>query len=205
MKRMKLRRATTAKDLYRIHKEAIVLERLSHSPRVLNIYGHCGTTILIEPMAHELYSKIISGKGLDSQERLDKLDNVYPNNNLTASEKLQITLSMAESLADLHGFSDGPIIHADVNPEQWLIAPDGTIKLNDFNNAHEMRWNEEKQELCEKSGNYWDIFRSPEENTYDLPQDESVDAYALGSSVYAMVRFSSGISACSPYDLEILQ
>jgi serine/threonine protein kinase len=135
MKRMLASRSVGAKVISRIHKEAIILERLSSSPRILDIYSYCGGSVFVEQMASDLHTKIVYGNGVDSQERLDTLDNVYPQNNLTASEKLQISLEMAKSLADIHGFEGGPIVHADTHIEQWLIAPDGNIKLNDFNNG----------------------------------------------------------------------
>lgn len=183
---MKRHRTATAKDQYRVHKEAIVLERMSHSPRILDIYGHCGTSILLEPMASELVTKLVPGTGLASQANLNKLSDVRPRNQLTASEKLHIALSMVESLADLHGFSDGPIIHADANPEQWLITSDGTIKLNDFNNAVEMRWNITGQKFCERKGAFRDAGRSPEE-CHGTSQNESVDVYAIGNFIYSLV------------------
>ena len=143
-----------AKDLYKIHKEANVLERLSPSPRILDIYGACGTTVLVEAMASDLHTKIIRGTGFASQKKLDELDDVHPLNDFTPSEKLQISLDMAESLADLHGYEGGPIIHADTHIEQWLIAPDGSIQLNDFNNAREPLWNAQKREYCEARSSY---------------------------------------------------
>lgn len=191
LKRLVFGKHITAEHIYKVHKDAIVLEGFSHSPQVLDIYAHCGTSVLIEPMATELYYRIVPGDGLDSQERLDKLDNVYPNNNLTASEKLQIALTMAESIADLHGFAVGPITHADVHPEQWLIAPDGSIKLNDFNQAHEVQWNQEEERQCERTAFYGDTYKSPEEFAGTL-QNESVDTYALGNNIYALVRIPVG-------------
>lgn len=187
LKRMLLRRSVAAKDIYKIHKEAIVLERLSHSPQVLDIYSYCGTSVVVEAMVSELQDSMVPGDGFASQKKLDKLDNVYPRNNFTASEKLQITLSMATSLADLHGFSYGPITHADVHPEQWLIAADGSIKLNDFNNAHEVQWNARKQMECERDARYGNTCRSPEEFA-GTAQNESVDIFALGSIIYSLVR-----------------
>lgn len=41
-----------------------------------------------------------------------------PMNNLTTSEKLDIALVMAESMADIHGFEGGAIAHGDVHPDQ---------------------------------------------------------------------------------------
>lgn len=186
MKRMLGDRSLDAKDISKIHKEAIILERLSPSPRILDIYAYCGGSVFVEPMAGDLDVKIVNGKGVDSQKRLDTLDNVYPQNNLTVSEKLQISLDMAESLADLHGFEGGPIVHADTHIEQWLIAPDGSIKLNDFNNARVPLWSEEKMNYCDTRATYGGTYRSPEEFSGGL-QDESKDTFAFGNNIYTLV------------------
>jgi serine/threonine protein kinase len=146
----------TAKDMYKIHNEAMVMERLSHSPRVLDIYGFCGTSVHVEAMAGDLWKNIITGVGVAFQKDLDKITDTehLSQNDLTPSEKLQISLDMAESLADLHGFEGGPITHADTHIEQWLLAPDGSVKLNDFNNAHEPSWDASKGAYCESKGWY---------------------------------------------------
>ena len=145
------------KDLTKIHREAIVLERLSHSPRILDIYAHCGTSILVEAMAGDIWDKIVPGNGDTTQEELDKLDDVYPLNNFTASEKLQISLEMALSLADLHNFEGGVIHHGDTHLEQWLLAPDKSLKLNDFNNALIPTFDVEKGDYCTQRGSYYGV------------------------------------------------
>ena len=55
---------------------------------------------------------------------------------------------MAESIADLHGFVDGVIVHDDVQLCQWLQTMDGTLKLGDFNRAEVMEYNDQKKEYC---------------------------------------------------------
>ena len=117
-----------------------------------------------------------------------RLKNTF--NNLTSTKKLDFAIFMAKSLADLHGFKGGPIIHADTHIEQWLIAPDGSTKLNDFNNAKTARWHQENQEYCTSSGSYGGTYRSPEEFAGN-PQDEGVDTYALSSNIYTMVSTSA--------------
>jgi hypothetical protein len=54
---------------------------------------------------------------------------VHPMNNLTAVEKLDMALVMAESLADIHGYKGGVIAHGDVHPDQWLRSSTGQVKL----------------------------------------------------------------------------
>ena len=68
------------------------------------------------------------------QTELDKLqvDDVRPMNNLTNHQKLDIAIAMAESIAEIHGYEGGVIIHGDIHPYQWLSNKKGEIKLNDF-------------------------------------------------------------------------
>lgn len=173
-------------DVASIHKEAIILERLTSSTHVLGIYGHCGTTVMVEAMASDIHTKIIPG-GVASQAALETQDNVYPNNTFTASEKLQISLYMAESLVDLHEFIEGGhVVHADTHIEQWLLAPDETLRLNDFNNAKIMQWNRKKEQFCLSHSTYGGVWRAPEE--YDgRSQDETKDTFAFGNGMYTLL------------------
>jgi hypothetical protein len=75
---------------------------------------------------------ILAGdRGRMKQTDLDQMqmDDVHPMNNLTVAEKLDKALVMAESMADLHGFAGGAIVHGDVHPDQWLRSATGQIKL----------------------------------------------------------------------------
>ena len=106
--------------MYQIHKEAIVMERLSASPRIVDIYGFCGTTVLAEHMSRLITGDIVWGSedwegysGWMKQSELDKLQkhDVHPMNNLTNDQKLDMAIVMAESIADIHGFEGGVIVH----------------------------------------------------------------------------------------------
>jgi hypothetical protein len=127
-------------QMRKVGKEAIIMESLTHSNIIVDIYGHCGTSILAEAMPGEITLSIVPAvdndiddydRGHIKQSELDQLqqDDVHPMNNLTMQEKVDHALLMAESLAELHGFKGGLIIHGDVHPDQWLKAADGSIKL----------------------------------------------------------------------------
>jgi hypothetical protein len=117
--------------MYQIHQEAIILERLTSSERIVDMYGHCGTSIFAEYMKEDVTPDIVPGHGYMPQKDLDKLEttDVHPMNNLTLVEKLDMALVMAESLADIHGYKGGVIAHGDVHPDQWLRSSTGQIKL----------------------------------------------------------------------------
>jgi serine/threonine protein kinase len=123
------------------------------------------------------------------QTDLDKLQetDVHPMNSLTAKEKLDLALLMAESLAELHGAG---IVHGDVDPKQWLKAADGSIKLNDFNNGHLLQWSYEQETYCDyrvcfESGTY----KAPEELDEDCNKGSSrgTDVWAMGHGIYGLL------------------
>ncbi len=197
-------------SLFKIQREAIIMERLSASPRIVNIYGHCGTSILSELMAAEISNQIIPNSGHDDERALNALPEVPCNNNFTLQEKIDIALAMAESIADMHGFEGGVMVNGDIHPVQWLWSMQGTVKLNDFNNADLMDWNVETNEFCKLKRGKWGgmvsgrivlllqaeharhsrypflQYRAPEE-FFGTPQDEKIDVYAMGNNIYTLL------------------
>jgi serine/threonine protein kinase len=91
------------------------MERLQGSPRVVDIYGYCGTTVATE---------YISGPKL---QRVAK--------NKTPMEKLSLATQIAEAVADLHSIDgDQPsIAHNDIIEDNILFTPDERPMLHDFN------------------------------------------------------------------------
>jgi serine/threonine protein kinase len=121
--------------------DALVLERLTSSGRIADIYSHCGLAIVMEFFAHgDAEAVMVPYYAFKKSE---------PERNLTVSEKLRIALDMAEAIADLHGFEDGVIVHNDIQPPQFLFSEDWQmLKLSDFNRAEIMLWDEEHNEYC---------------------------------------------------------
>ena len=149
-------------DMERVHKEAIIMERLTHSPRTINTYGYCSTSIFTQAMQHSIWQHVVPGQGQMSQVELDTIQeqqtstesdgaivsDVHPFNNYTVVEKLHMALRMAEALADMHGYEHGVIVHGDVHPEQWLLDFNNEIILNDFNNAEILDYDPHEQQYC---------------------------------------------------------
>ena len=158
IKRLLYRRGFVQYDLYKIRKEASIFDQLSAAPLVLDMYGYCGGSVLVESMDKNLWKYVIyqKTKGQYSQSELDKMD--HPSmNNFTIAEKLQMALEMAESLAAMHGNKGGEIVHADTHIEQWLLDSHGTTKLNDFNNAVISTWDDKKGDYCYHGRSYGGI------------------------------------------------
>jgi len=117
VKSQRFERLHNARAMHKVNSEALILERLSASERTSDIYGRCGTTVLVEA-GSQLIDLVLPRQpsnlvhlrhgetGRISQKRLEALqvNDVYPMNNFTVFEKVTIALAMAESLAEMHGF-----------------------------------------------------------------------------------------------------
>jgi hypothetical protein len=76
-------------------------------------------------------------------------------NSFSVSEKLEMALAMAESIADLHGYQGGVIVHDDVQPCQWLRNSDNKIIFGDFNRAVVMKWSDKEGYCKYKNGDVY--------------------------------------------------
>jgi hypothetical protein len=62
-----------------------------------------------------------------------------------------MAVEIAKSVAVLHGFKDGVIVHNDIQLRQWLRTREGRLKLGHFNRAKVLDWNVKKQQYCKFS------------------------------------------------------
>lgn len=136
-------------DFEYMRMDAIVAERLTFSKRIVDIYGYCGTGMINEAMQRgDMDSVAVPTDEGRIEQPLDDKDKLDIRNNLTGTQKLEHALDMAEAVLLLHGFPDGVIVHDDIQLSQFLLSSNGTLKLNDFNRAEIMLWNEKDQEYC---------------------------------------------------------
>lgn len=186
------------RDIHKINAEANIMEKLSSSRVTSDIYGHCGTTILVE-LGREIENKIVPSvtvnhqrvHGRIRQSVLDavQVDDVYPMNTFSNWEKLDIAVAMAESLAEMHGFKGGVMTNDDIALGQWLYsATDGVgrVILNDFNDAMYMEWSETAQGYCQYYRSFGGTFKAPEEYDGDY-LDESVDVWPMGNIIFTLL------------------
>jgi len=179
-------------DVYEYSRmDAMVAERLMSSPRVFDIYGFCGLSIVSEFFEHgDIEPLAVPNQGslTDAEKQQVKEGPLPVFNDISPSEKLRMSLQMAEGIADIHGNTGGVIVHQDVQLSQFLFNSDKSIlKLNDFNRAEFMLWNEKDAEYCKYtefvgSGSW----RSPEEY-FDNPLNEQVDVFSLGNNMYSLL------------------
>lgn len=80
------------------------MERLSASPRIVDIYGHCGSSIFVESLPNEVEEVIVPGGGWMKHDDLHDSQDLDIQNGYNIPEKLSIALEMAESIAELHGY-----------------------------------------------------------------------------------------------------
>lgn len=148
LKNLRIDLKFTIEDMKGIQRDAIVMERLTSSPRIIDVYGYCATSTIVEAMKYEVEEYVVPGSGMAKQMYLDKFEGLHPMNVYTIEQKLYMALEMAESIADLHGYPEGVVVHDDIQLCQWLEHSDGRIKLGDFNRAEMMEWNDTDNSYC---------------------------------------------------------
>ena len=170
-----------------IRVDALVMERLTASPRITEIYGHCGVSVYTESLPGEIEQNAVPGdtRGHMKQREVDK--HFGPQNDWSPELKLSLALLFAEAIADLHGYFGGVIVHGDIQLVQFLIDSQGNMKLNDYNRAVVMLYDEERGEYCKYvNGGAYGNLRSPEE-WWKRPLNEQIDVFSFGNAVYELL------------------
>ena len=167
--------------------DGLVMERLSSSPRITDMYGFCATSLMTEPLPGEIWGEAVPTKRTIQKNELRDKKHLDPKNKYTPTEKIEMALDLAEALAELHGFADGMIVHDDIDLGQYLRTPDGRIKLNDFNRAKIQLWDPVQKKYCKYYNGYiGGKMRAPEEFVPDI-LDSSIDIFSLGNSFYGLL------------------
>jgi serine/threonine protein kinase len=153
MKRTRLndRRLFDYRDLRNTDRDALVMERLSASPFIMDIHGYCGGSVTVEALDKPADREILRhGHGMHPPLPPQiGTHMIPPQNNLSSTQKLRLALDMAEGVASLHGYDEGVFVHVDLFPSQWMINSDGRAKLGDFNRAVALDWHRRKERYCE--------------------------------------------------------
>jgi hypothetical protein len=198
IKNLRFERELDMFNFFNINKEAVIMELFSSSKLTSDIYGHCGTTVLVESARELTYLMVPrrpgakASRGRISQRTLNRIQNktgdVFPMNNFTAEQKLDIAIAFAESIALLHGFPLGVIAHDDISIDQWMLSShDGRVILNDFNNCHPLEWNAQKQRYCKFWASYPGTFKAPEVYGGSHYVTEQVDIWPLGNLIFSLL------------------
>jgi hypothetical protein len=174
----------TEDDLLGDQQDAIVMERNSASPYVLSMFAYCHFSNLVERADGTLTTWI------DRHNEDDDED-------VTPIELLRIANMLAQGVKDMHMYTkskDGHLLptiaHADIKGSQFLETSPGHFRLNDFNRANFLTSKDYKT-ICpfympgvHHKGS---TMRAPEEYEDDDPQDDKIDVFSLGSSLYQLL------------------
>ena len=151
---LKVMRWTSDKEIFSTNRyektrmDALVMERLTSSPRITDMYGYCATSILVESLPGEIWETVVPAPRKITRDDLnDELD-VDNKNAMTPTKKIELALEISEALAELHGYREGVISHDDIDFGQFLRTKNGMVKLNDFNRAKPMLWDPIKEQYC---------------------------------------------------------
>lgn len=162
-----------------IRMDALVMDLLKGSPRIVNIYSYCGGSVHVEAIHGPSITELV-----ELQKR-SEMDNPPPM--LTPKAKLNLALEMAEGLAELHGFKDGPITHHDIQIGQYLIDENHHARMSDFNRADPLLFDIKEQKYCDVvSGSAMGEVRSPEEYRM-LDVNEKIDVYSFGNIIFTLL------------------
>ena len=172
-------------EYYDLHRrDAIAMERLTHSPFVMNIYGYCGQSAVNELADFHWDTLEKFGRNLRGREGAD-----------ISFLKLQLAASVSVGLAHVHEIDDRPsMVHYDINPRNVAIVSGGKPKLNDFNIAEFLYYNPKTNRTCgfpSRLHEPW--WRAPEEVTIGNKNllDETVDVYSLGNLLFHILTTHS--------------
>jgi serine/threonine protein kinase len=170
---------------YEIHQmDAIVTDRLTASPRIIDIFGFCAQSSFNE------FADMDLGNFFREQQ--------HETIKHTWTQSLNLAHEAALALADLHN-PDGDdksnyttIAHRDLKPQN-VIFVNGQLKLNDFNDAHLLQWNTTSNDRqCGFSYKAFPPkwakgFKPREQSQYVFPLTEKIDIYALGGVLFMLL------------------
>mmetsp|Transcript_9321 Transcript_9321/g.23187 ORF Transcript_9321/g.23187 Transcript_9321/m.23187 type:complete len:583 (+) Transcript_9321:275-2023(+) len=177
---------------YEMHRvDALISERMTASPYVVDIYGYCGTSSVYEQGISNLEHDLRFRKGKN------ELKSHPP---LADATKALYASQVAQALLDLHGLdypenrSNTTIVHADIKPDNVVMVrrPWGVVaKLGDFNNSFLRKWNITSNSPCPLYMNpvpaYWGGGYMPPEQSAGKAIDGSVDVFAFGAMLYYLL------------------
>ena len=187
LKTLRTMHNTTNRNLDRNRRDALVMERLTRSPWVLDIYSFCANSGLSEyadggDISTAIWPEV---KGKDGRT-------IRIIGNMTKREQFIIAVQASISLAEMHTFDDPDrpsVAHTDISPTQFVKVAGNRFKLNDFNRARFLRWKQSTQDVCPfQVGKNPGKNRSPEEYTPKEPLTEKIDIYSLGNVFYMLLQ-----------------
>ncbi|CAJ1944617.1 unnamed protein product [Cylindrotheca closterium] len=171
----------TEEDLLGDQQDGLVMERTTASNYVVSMFGYCHFTNLVQRATGTLTHWIGSARWKKA----------------TPLELLRVADMMAQGVKDMHMYTksrDGHLLptiaHADIKGSQYLETSPGQFRLNDFNRGS-LLTSKDRKTICpfylpgvHHKGS---TMRAPEEYEDNAPQDDKIDVFSLGSSLYQLL------------------
>ena len=111
-------------------RDAVSMERLQFSDFIIDIYGSCGLSQLIEKADDGGHMPIL----VKTMRAMARNQNHNPHHHHHHLDQLRIFYHIAGAVADMHSFEeDGyvSLVHEDIDIYQFLLV-NGIYNLNDF-------------------------------------------------------------------------
>ena len=184
----------------RHRRDALVMERLSSSKYVVDIYAYCGNSVLSEYVGRTLDDFIylddeVEAEGgeagvVEDKELKRLLDTLPELTRDTPAGRIRLALDVFRGIAELHEIDGGPIVHADLQAKQFLLDPlTKTIRINDFNRCRMLprKDGDKDGETCPvKIPSAPGANRSPEEYS-QMKLTEKIDVYSGANVLYGIL------------------
>lgn len=150
--------------------DAMISERLTSSPRVLNIYGHCGVTTL---------------------NQVGDIRKDWTHVRRPPKQKWSLALQLARAVQDVHSIDGGDNVTAiwhNVKPDNVLFLGDKLV-ITDFDESVLPRWNEKEQKPCKihYRNEKLKLYQPLELYIPGAESDHTIDIYSLGVMMLAIL------------------
>ncbi|GKY96180.1 hypothetical protein MPSEU_000577800 [Mayamaea pseudoterrestris] len=183
LKMMKPEHPVDDRNMDRHRRDAIVMERLTSNHFVASIYAHVGYSVLTEYVRTTLDTVLFHSH----MQEEGSISYAATATRETPMGRLKLALGVANGIRALHSVTDGPIVHADVQAKQFLVTPEGIVKVNDFNRCRFMAHHNESHASCSfKIPSAPGKHRAPEEYSY-TQLDQQLDIYSMAHVLYGIL------------------
>ena len=154
--------------------DAMISERLTSSPHVLDIYGHCGLATLNQ------VGTVIPHWSRNTSQPLVK--------------KLSLALQLSMAVADVHSIDGDNVVTAvwrNIKPENVLFIGE-RLTITDFDESILPWWSPAEKKPCKFHTIYSKpkLFQPLELSIPGKDSDEKIDIYALGVMIYTILTGS---------------
>jgi len=204
IKMMKMEHPVDERNLDRHRRDALVMERLTHHPNVVKIYGYCGNTVMTEFVGRTLDEVLYPPNPYILQRQPTEAKSSGASRD-TQTERVRLALDAAKGLAALHNDKEvlpGGIAHADIQTKQFIVDDSVSppiVKINDFNRCRFVALNNTATDSTKAC--MFEIPSAP--GSSRSPEEYNQDKLTVQLDVYSLGHIFFGIlSGLEPFDAE---